>query len=97
MNGRIKHADTPEERIAAVARSIAFDIEQRHARTGNGPTEPDYADFREALRPYILRELILARIDEARKSISLYLTKRVKELAAELAECEQQIPEEHRL
>jgi hypothetical protein len=95
MNGRVHLEETPEGRLAAVARALAFEIEERYAQTGSGPAEPDYADYREALRPYILRELLLARIDEARKSISLHLTGRVRELAAELAEIESGIPNEH--
>jgi hypothetical protein len=97
MNGRIRAEETPEGRIAAVARSLAIEIEERHARTGSGPTEPDYADYREALGPYIRRELLLARIEEARKCLSLHLTARVAELAAELAEIESGLPLEHRL
>jgi hypothetical protein len=96
-DGRVGWEDTAEGRLAAVARSLAVEIEERHTRTGSGPAEPDYADYREALRPYILRELLLARIDEARKSLSLHLTGRVRELAAELAEIESGLPVEHRL
>jgi hypothetical protein len=97
MNGRVRHAVTPEERIAAVARDLALEIEMRHAMTGSGPTEPDFADYRERLAPYIRRELVLVRIAEARKLLSLHLTARVAELAAELAEIERNIPVEHRL
>ena len=50
-----------------------------------------------SLRPYVRRELLLARIDEARKKHSVALTARVRELANELAECEKQIPKEKRL
>jgi len=46
--------------------------------------EPDYADFRDVLRPFIQRELLNARIDEARKTSGAVLTLRVKELAAQL-------------
>ena len=77
MNGRINHDDTPEGRIAAVARSLCIQM-QKDKR------EPDYADFRDALRPFLKRELLNARIDEARKNSGLRLTARVRELAAEL-------------
>jgi hypothetical protein len=97
MNVRLKYAVTPEERIAAIARDLAHEIEIRHTMTGNGPAEPDYADYRDRLAPYIRRELLLARIDEARKSLSIHLTGRVKELAAELAEIESGIAAERRL
>jgi hypothetical protein len=46
--------------------------------------QPDYADFRDALRPFILRELLNARIDEVRTTSGVVLTERVKQLAKEL-------------
>jgi hypothetical protein len=95
--GRLRGETTPEGRLAAVASCLAVSMADEHVRSAAGPAAPDYADYREALRPYILRELLLARIDEARKSISLHLTGRVKELAAELAEIESGLPAEHRL
>lgn len=79
MNGRVHSQDeTPEGRIAAVARSLCVQMGEKLKRT------PDYADFREALRPFIQREILRARIDEARKTSGRVLTARVRELAAEL-------------
>lgn len=97
MNGRTHEEETPEGRLAAAARSLAIKMEDRFHKTHAGPSEPDYADYREALRPYVRRELLLARIDEARKTASAAITSRVKELALQLMECEMQIPKEDRL
>jgi hypothetical protein len=87
MNGRL-HDETPEARIAAVVRSLAIKMGMKFERTGVGAKEPDYADLREALAPYLRRELLLARIDEARKTAATALTTRMKELASELFECD---------
>ncbi len=58
---------------------------------------PDYADYREALEPFIQRELILARIDELRKAHAEGMTTRIRELMAVLTEIEINLPEDHRL
>jgi len=87
MNGRIEHEPTPEGRLAAVAKTIML-------RTAEAKRECDYADFRDALRPFVERELILARIDEARKAAGERLTDRVGELAMELIEVNTRIPSE---
>jgi hypothetical protein len=88
MNGRASSEDTPEGRLAAVARSLAMKMETQFNKTGQGPAVPDYADYRRALAPFLRRELLLARIDEARKTSSTALTTRMKELAGELYECD---------
>jgi hypothetical protein len=77
MNGRVHHDDTPEGRIAAVARSLCVQMATKSR-------EPDYADFRDVFRPFLQRELLNARIDEARKTSGRALTQRVRELAKEL-------------
>jgi len=84
VNGRINHDDTPEGRIAAVCKSLMLQMENRHNKTGVGPSVPDYADLRDVLKPFVERELLNARIDEARKNSGVILTARVKELAAQL-------------
>jgi hypothetical protein len=91
MNGRIVHEQTPEGRIAAVAKSIAVRMRADLRR------EPDYADYREALRPYIQRELLLARIAEARHSFGETLTVRMRELALQLEAINQELPPQDRL
>lgn len=80
MNGRIHEEEvTPEERIAAVAKSLCTQMRKTlHGR------EPDYADFRDVLRPYIQKELLMARISEARSCSGLMLTDRIRVLAKEL-------------
>jgi hypothetical protein len=98
VNGRTEQEKTPEGRLAAVARSLAIRMEKKHRQSGGvGPREPDYADFRDAFRPYLQRELLLARIDEARHTNARAITARVEELARELRECEESIPKEDRL
>lgn len=98
MNGRVGKEDTPEGRLAAVAQSLRIQMARKYRSRGNrGPQEPDYADFCEALRPFVQRELVLARIQEARRESADLLTNRIRELAVELAECEKNIPEEYRL
>jgi hypothetical protein len=89
MNGRVHHDDTPEGRLAAVARSLAIQMEEKLNR------EPDYADYRDALRPFVRRELLNARIDEARKVSGRALTLRVIELSTELQALE--FPDEYNL
>lgn len=84
MNGRIEHEDTPEGRIAAVAKSLCIQMADKRRDERRALTEPDYADFRDVLRPFIQREILTARIDEARKTLGSTLTDRVRELAAQL-------------
>ncbi len=93
MNGRVHEDQTPEGRLAAVARSLAIKMSDRYQKTGFGPREPDYADFREVFRPYIHRELILAKIEEARKTQAERLTSRMRELTVELLLVDKQIAE----
>jgi hypothetical protein len=94
VNARIHHDETPEGRLAAVCRSLMTQMDTRYRKTGVGPAEPDYADFRDALRPYVQRELLLARIEEARKSAGVLLTMRIRELAEELYAVDRIITEE---
>lgn len=84
MNGRIEHEDTPEGRIAAVAKSLCIQMADKRRDQHRALTEPDYADFRDTLRPFIQRELLNARVDEARKTSARTLTDRIRELTAEL-------------
>ena len=87
-NGRITTEASPEGRLAAVARTLA--MKMKDGQRG----DPDYADFRDALRPYVQREILLARITEARHVASDCLTARVKQLAAELLEVNELIAKE---
>ncbi len=90
MNGRIREADTPEERLAAVAKSLVEQMERKDR-------VPDYADFRDALRPFVERELLLARIDEARKACGRGLTARIDEISVQLKKLEANLPDVFRL
>jgi hypothetical protein len=80
VNGRINADATAEGRLAAVAKSLCYQMQQKLKR------DPDYADFRDVLRPFVLRELLMARVDEARKLHGAQLTVRIAELSRELAE-----------
>lgn len=80
MNGRIHEEDeTPEGRIAAVAVSICREIDKKFPGR-----EPDYADFRAVLGPFIQREILNALIDETRKTSGKVLSARMQELSDEL-------------
>lgn len=70
--------DTPEGRIATLARALCRQMRKKF------DLDPDTADFCEVLRPFIQRELILARVDEARKTSGRILTERARELQKEL-------------
>lgn len=78
MNGRVHHDETPEGRIAAVTKSLCLQFERKFHR------EPDYADFRDVLRPFVQREILNARVDEARRTSGAALTERVRDLAKAL-------------
>jgi hypothetical protein len=97
MNGRIHNEGTPEGRLAAVAQSLRIQIQERYRVAGCGPVEPDYADFAKAFRPYIQRELLMARIDEARSISNKQLTVRMEELTVQLEELYLTMPSEFRL
>jgi hypothetical protein len=88
MNRRIAREETPEGRIARAARILCDRTDEKYKHP------PDYADFRDALRPFIVRELLLARIDEARRGCGIGLTERVRGLAEELATLEETLPNE---
>jgi len=97
MNGRVHHDDTPEGRLAAVARSLAIRMAKGDAQMGIEPSEADYADYRDALRPFVKREILLARIDEARRTYPGAIAERMRELTTELIDVNAQLPEEHRI
>lgn len=88
MNGRIVEEGTPEGRLAAVARSLALKMQDAYRKSGVGPQFPDYADYRDAFAIHVKRELLLARVDEARTEAAKVITDRMKELAEELAQIE---------
>ena len=88
MNGRlIEEQVTPEARLAVVAHRLLLKEVER-------PLTPDFADFRDALRPYVQKEILLARIAEARLCGGLGLSAHIAALAGELTEIEKRIPPE---
>lgn len=58
MRRPVDKESTPEGLLAAVASNLLFDMRARLKH------EPDYADFRDALQPYLERELLTARLRE---------------------------------
>lgn len=87
MNGRSYSEDTPEARLAAVARSLVEQMAKKFRR------EPDYSDYRKVFRPFLAKELILVRIAEARKLGVKQLSERMKELDKELREAQKALPD----
>jgi hypothetical protein len=59
--------------------------------------EPDYADYREALRPYIQRELLQARLDEISEysgtPAAAFRSKSLRQQLAELDRAITKLPE----
>jgi hypothetical protein len=62
MRRQYENEKTPEGRMAAVARDLmpGFDGIRK-----TGGEYPDYADFLEVFKPYMDRELLMARVNEA--------------------------------
>jgi len=98
MNGRIEQAHTPEERLAAVCRTLALRMERDARRRGASREagEPDYADYRDALRPHIRREIVLALLAEIDEHHDLAPAFRAAALRSELAALERAIAEDAR-
>jgi hypothetical protein len=98
LNGRIQEASTPEERLAAVAVSL-IEKRRRLNHASGIARELDYADFTAAFRPFLRKEDVLSRMDEARRQrVYGYAQReqiilRERELALELGAVEFQITE----
>jgi len=60
MKRRVLWETTPEARLAAAASNLVIDMSARLKHP------PDFADYRDALQPYIAREILLARVAEAK-------------------------------
>jgi hypothetical protein len=94
MNGsRYEASETVEGRLAAVMMELLHTIEERNRREKRADIV-DYADIREALRPYVQKEIVHARIQEvtaARNEGRNRLVAREATLQQELAELEGQI------
>jgi hypothetical protein len=61
VNGRRFREQTPVGRLASVAVAAREKCWREHR------SPPDYADFRTMLEPFIKKELLLAKLEEARK------------------------------
>jgi len=67
MNGpRYEGSDTIEGRLAAVVMALVRSFEDRNLREGRSEIL-DYADVATALRPYVQKEIVHARIEEVRE------------------------------
>lgn len=90
---RIRLAGTLEEQLAVISRWLPVQMADAHRCNGGvGPMAPDYADFRDAFRPFVRRAIILARIDESKRTPpSARVVERVEDLTSELADVEEQI------
>jgi hypothetical protein len=97
MNGRIHNAITATKRIAAAARSIQTQMQKSLTSVEKLRDVPDYTDYEKKLDPWVRRELVIARIDQAKTDAAKDLTKTIMELAEELAEIEKELPSEYRL
>jgi hypothetical protein len=87
MNGRMKYNDnTPEGRLAALASAVGQIMDRKFRASAAGPEHPDFADFREAFRTPLRREVVLGQLAK--------LTDLVKELERELFELDKQIKAE---
>jgi len=80
MDGRIASEPTPEGRLAAVVLSVFIQMRDHEKK------DPDYADYRDALRPFLHREIILARMKDVRHATGAIMTTLTAELARELTE-----------
>jgi len=97
MNGPSRHAKNGEERLASVARSLTMKMQKGLRDPEKLKNVPDFADFRDAFKPYIRREQILACIAWSRKHAAEVLTASIQELALQLMKCEEDLPLEDRM
>ncbi len=80
----------PEERIATVCKAV-------HERFHPGTFQPDTADYRDAIAPFVEREILIARIEEARQCAAISLNDRMSKLNRELQSVEMRIAKEQRM
>ena len=96
MSHGVKYGETPEDRLAAAFKTLMVQFQDQYYKTGHGPTEPDLADIREFIEPYLQRELLLRAIKEV-EVLQGIKSKRISDLVTELYEWEAVIPKENRL
>jgi FMN-dependent NADH-azoreductase len=94
VNGpRYEGGETVEGRLAAVVMELLHSIEERN-RSENRSDIVDYADIAAALRPYVKKEIVHARMEEVREARTESrnrLIAREATLVQELANLEAQI------
>jgi hypothetical protein len=92
---RVNYEPTPLGRLAAVARTVVDehrDLSDRLCRPDLA--FPDYADFRARMNLYVKRELLIARMKEARLHNWEGAALRIAALEWQLTEVQEQIDED---
>lgn len=85
MNGRIVLEETAEGRLAAVVKTLFLEMRLKFANRLPEYREPDYADIRDAIKPFLDREICLAKLKEAKWNRTLdFREVRIRELEQEL-------------
>jgi hypothetical protein len=82
---RVMLARSPEERFAAAVIDFENKFYIQHSRPA------DFADLRDGLKPYILRELALARMDEVKRFRPETMEQRKSELALAILAIEEEL------
>jgi hypothetical protein len=92
---RVDHDPTALGRLAAVARTVV-DEQRKLADQTDRPylAFPDYADFRARMNLYVKRELLIARMKEARLHNWEGAALRIAALEWQLTEVQEQIDED---
>lgn len=86
MNSRIIGEETPEGRIAAVVKTLIAEMREKFRKRIPEYREPDYADLRDAIKPYLELEICRARIAEVNWSRTIdFRSVRMRELQVEEA------------
>lgn len=82
---RLLLSRSPEERFAAAVVEFQNKFYVQHSRSA------DFADLRDGLRPYVLRELALARMDEVKRTRPETMDARKAELALAILALEEEL------
>lgn len=93
MNGRINQEETPEGRLAAVVKTLLLEMRRKFGHRLPEYREPDYADIREAIKPFLDREICAAKLKEAKWNRTLdFREVRIRELEQELRSINARMP-----
>jgi hypothetical protein len=94
VNGRILQEETPEGRLAAVVKTLFLEMRRKFANRLPEYREPDYADIRDTIKPFLDREICAARLKEAEWNRTLdFREVRIRELTQELLKLTERLPE----